>query len=383
MIKPIQYKPVNWVDGMRLSSEQFVATDQYYQDKIRDAVSMQLNSYNYGLLPSQDIYTSASAIEIVTKASLTVDIRIRSCHAVTADGCRIDMDAQRKGGTMVEMSHYFNDVSALNASGYQVLLQVDPFKRIPEGEIDPSEEPARYPFVNSSYKILMLPFTEIISTRMESNSLIIGQLLVEQGNIRVNERYIPPCTTLNSHPLLMEYYERFLAMINKLQLASFSIIDKTPNSSSTTVLGNNLRVVAERLLEYLAHHIFYFRHQVPQGPPLNFIGFFCHLAHVFFAGMRFIAGKEREDMLKYFYEWRDISPASFEELLARAMEMKYDHQDISASITLVEEFLSELTALWERLAALEYIGQHKENIVVAEQQVVQQVQARKIWTLLD
>jgi len=32
---------------------------------------------------------------------------------------------------------------------------------------------------------------------------------------------------------------------------------------------------------------------------------------------------------------------------------------------------------------LEYIGQRKENIVVAEQQVIQTVQAKRTWTLLD
>jgi len=35
------------------------------------------------------------------------------------------------------------------------------------------------------------------------------------------------------------------------------------------------------------------------------------------------------------------------------------------------------------MGMLEYIGQRKENIVVAEQQVVQQVQTKRSWTLLD
>lgn len=45
--------------------------------------------------------------------------------------------------------------------------------------------------------------------------------------------------------------------------------------------------------------------------------------------------------------------------------------------------MTVLFTLWNKLGGLEYIGQRKENIVVAEQQVVQQVQARKTWTLLD
>jgi len=49
----------------------------------------------------------------------------------------------------------------------------------------------------------------------------------------------------------------------------------------------------------------------------------------------------------------------------------------------VEEFLKVIIALWNKLSSLEYIGQGKENIVVAEQQVIQTVQTKRTWTLLD
>lgn len=383
MIKTIKYKPVNWVDGMRLSSEQFVANDKYYQDKMRDAISTRLNGYNYGVLPCLDTNTRTFAVEITASAAQMVDIRVRSCHAITADGCRIHIDAGPDGRGNVGVSYYFNEISATGSNLYNVLLQVDPFERVPEGEINPDNEPARHPYVGPSYKILVVPETNLPSEHIESRSLTVGRFALEQGSVVVNERYIPPCTSMMSHPLLIKYYELFSTTVHKLQSTSFSILDKTVNDSSITALARNLRMVTERILEYLAHHIFTFRYQLRQGTPLDFLGFFCHLSQTLFTGMRCIATKEREDLLKYFYEWRDISPASFEELLARVMEMKYNHWDIYSAFALTEEFLVEITALWERLAALEYIGQHKENIVVAEQQQVQQVQTRKIWTLLD
>jgi hypothetical protein len=36
-----------------------------------------------------------------------------------------------------------------------------------------------------------------------------------------------------------------------------------------------------------------------------------------------------------------------------------------------------MIALWNKLGTLEYIGQRKENIVVAEQQLVAQVQTKR------
>jgi hypothetical protein len=88
-------------------------------------------------------------------------------------------------------------------------------------------------------------------------------------------------------------------------------------------------------------------------------------------------------LLNYFHEWRDVTPGNFEELLAGTIELIYDHKDIYAGITTVETFMNVLVALWNKLSSLEFIGQHKENIVVAEQQLVQQVQAKRSWTLLD
>ncbi len=171
--------------------------------------------------------------------------------------------------------------------------------------------------------------------------------------------------------------------MNDLQLAAFTIIDKTTGKESVTVLGTNIRLISEKMLDYLAQVFFNYRNLGYQQAPIHLAGCFSNLAHVFFTGIKMIATKEREEMLKYFYEWRDVTPANFEELLARTIELIYDHQDIQASMALIGEFLKVITALWKKLATLEYIGQRKENIVVAEQQIVQQVQAKRTWTLLD
>jgi glutaredoxin 2 len=137
------------------------------------------------------------------------------------------------------------------------------------------------------------------------------------------------------------------------------------------------------MLDYLAQVFFNYRNFGYQESPAHLAGYFSKLAHVFFTGIKLIEAKEREEMLKYFYEWRDVTPGNFEELLARTIELIYDHQDIYASMSLIEEFLKVVAALWKKLSTLEYIGQRKENIVVAEQQIVQQVQAKRTWTLLD
>src|ERR1700754_1992190 len=98
MISPLKYKPVNWVDGMKLSSAHFVATDQYNQDLVRDTRDLVLTNYNYGLLPPFSGQRVSCDMEVTEKATNYVEIKVRVCNAITAEGCRIDIDGSAAYG---------------------------------------------------------------------------------------------------------------------------------------------------------------------------------------------------------------------------------------------------------------------------------------------
>lgn len=367
MITVLTYKPVNWVDGMKLSRAHFIATDQHTQDLVRDARSLSLTKYNYGLLPMP------FELGITAKATDHVEIRVSSCHAITADGCRIEIVQP-----LVYNHHFTGNVRRL----YNVLLSVNPFERVPAGVPDPAENPPRYPDIEQGYNIAVIPADEMAPGEIVTAGLIIGQLLWAEGKVQTIEGYIPASSSVVSNPALSKYYEAFHEEMNELQICCFTIMDKT-HGSDVTVLGKHIRLISEKMLDHLSRVLFEYRNTGYQQAPVYLAGQFSNLAHVFFSGIRMIAPKEREEMLKYFYEWRDITPGNFEELLARTIELIYDHQDIQGAMTLVAEFLKVVTALWKKLSTLEYIGKRKENIVVAEQQIVQQVQSRRTWTLLD
>lgn len=385
MILPLKYKPVNWVDGMKLSSDHFVATDQFNQDFVRDANSISISNFNYGLLPPFAGQRASHDIEIIEKATNHIEVRVRHCNAITAEGCRIDIVGSSNLDEQLTYTHYFNsdNTDYAKISLYNILLTVNPFERVPSGSPDPQDNPPRYPHISKNYGITILPASEMAPKAADSYYLTIGQLQLEGGRININNNYIPPSSTMTSHPVLVRYYELFGSQINDLQLAAFKIIDKTSNKDAITPLGRNIRLLSEKLLDYIGQIFYSYRNLGYQQPPIQIVGYGSNLAHVFFTGIKLIESKEREEMLKYFYEWRDVTPGNFEELLARNIELIYDHQNIYSSMSMTEEFLKVMIALWNKLGTLEYIGQRKENIVVAEQQMVQQVQVKRSWTLLD
>lgn len=385
MISPLKYKPVNWVDGMKLSSNHFIATDQFNQDFVRDANSVFINHFNYGLLPPFAGQRLSHDIEIMEKATNHIEVKVRHCNAITAEGCRIDIESSSNFEDQLTYSQYFSseNIDHSRVMVFNILLMVNPFERMPSGNPDPEDNPPRYPDISKNYSITILPASEMAPKATDSYHLTIGQLIQESGRITINHNYIAPSSSMISHPGLTRYYELFSSLINDLQLAAFKIIDKTTGKDSITPLGKNIRLLSEKLLDYIAQIFFNYRNFGYQQSPVYIVGYCSNLAHVFFTGIKLVESKEREEMLKYFYEWRDVTPGNFEEILARMIEMVYDHQNIHASMSMTEEFLKVMVALWNKLGMLEYIGQRKENIVVAEQQVVQQVQTKRSWTLLD
>lgn len=378
MIKPLKYKSINWINGMKLSSDHFTLNDLYFQDFVRDAVSLTINNSNYGFLPPFSGYNSSHDIEITEKATNHIEIRIRYCNAVTPEGCHIDI-LQRDTMDDLVHNHYFGQSEPRN---YVILLVVNPFNRVPAGIPDPEENPIRYPELSKSYSIVVLPENEVSGQVQDNYFLTIGQVYYENGKLTINKNYIPPSSTITSHPALIRYYETFSTLLNDLQLASFKIIDKT-GRENVTPLGLNIRLVSIKIVDYIAAIFYEYRNVAYRESPSKLTGYFSSLAHIFFTAIKLIDPKEREELLKYFYEWKDVTPGNFEELLAKTIELVYDHKQISHSMVTANDFMSVLVALWNKLSQLEYIGQRKENIVVAEQQIVQQVQAKKTWTLLD
>ncbi|SFS92108.1 hypothetical protein [Mucilaginibacter polytrichastri] len=381
MYLPLKYRSVNWVDGMKISSGHFVQTDNFIQDMIRDSNSITLNNNNFGLLPPFSGENTSLDIQISERASNQIQVKIKQCNAITAEGYRIHISAEALGEELV-FNHYFNQEQLTDAvETYYIILTVNPHERVASGKPDPEETPLRYPEVDNFYGITILPASQI--SIKNNHYLEVGKFTRSNAGIQLIADYIPPCTAILSHNDLIKYYESFSSQLNDFQLLSFRIIDKITSKDTISPIGKNVKLLCDKMLDYIARIYFGYRNIAFQQTPLVLVGYFSEMAHIFFSTVKSIAGTEREELLKYFYEWKDVTPGNFEELLARLIEVVYNHHDIRSSMTVVDEFLRVIIALWNKLSTLEYIGQRKENIVVAEQQMVQTVQAKRTWTLLD
>lgn len=385
MLFPVRHPAVNWVDGMKISKQQFIDTEDHFADTLRDTTSLFLRSYDFGLLPPFRGQRQSCDFEITERVTNQVEVRLRQCNAVTAGGLRIHLLPQEYADQLVR--HYnFADADPQDdaqVTRYSIVLGVNPYERVPAGVPAPEETPPRHPYAAHAYSLNILPGEQVEAGEMGLNHLVIGQLLRQHGRVSVNENYIPPCAAIISHPALIRYYERLSGLLNEIQICSFKIIEKVTARDSRTPLAGNIKLLAERMLDYIAQVFFTYRNVAHQQPPVQVVGYFSNLAHIFYTVMNYPGAREKEEMLKYFYEWKDVTPGNFEDLLARTVDLVYDHYNIQQSMAQVLEFMQVLSALWNKLSSLEFIGQRRENIVVAEQKTIEQVQAKRSWTLLD
>jgi glutaredoxin-related protein len=142
--------------------------------------------------------------------------------------------------------------------------------------------------------------------------------------------------------------------------------------------------VCEKVLDYTANIFFQFRNILPQSPPVYLAGTISSLANTIHTTLYCIAPEEREELLKYIFEWCDITPNAFEEELLKAAEIRYNHYNIIESMEVLTTFLRSLNAVWTKMNNLEYIGQRKENIVVKKEVVQQQAEpVKKRWSIID
>lgn len=381
MQKPLNYEGINWVDGMKLSSGDFVHTDLCTQDLVRDSISVGIHHSNFGLLPAFAGYDRSFDISLIKKNTNYLEVEVRFCNAVTADGGRINI-AYQQGAVEASFSA-FMDVSKLSVGEHYVVLYVHSFKKAAFGEPNPEESPLRYPFVKKEYSIDIVSKSALQQRQVSGSFIPIGKLVNEGQEASLVAQYIMPSVFLESHPQLMDFHKHFYQSLNEFQTSAYRIMDKTVNRPKITELGLNIRLITERILEYMASSFFNYRSILPQKAPIYLLKYFSDFAHVFFHAVRLVESAEREEMLKYFYEWKDVTPGNFEERLANLIEMRYDHFEIAEAMECVAEFMHVMVSLWGKLATLEYIGQRRENIVVAEQKVVQEVQTRRTWSLLD
>lgn len=385
MIRPPKKRLVNWQECMNVSAKHFIQTEDFFIDSSRDYASLALTNANYGLLPTTGDTDNSNGIRISEHVTGHIEIKLLHCNAITASGIRINFNPEQ-GASLIK--DYSPESASKNNTGaevkqWDIILVTDPFKRVATGDLDTQETPPRHPDAETKYELQVKPSGEINTSEFGHHHLTIGRIRKSADRYEVDGNYIPPCTSMGSHPDLLDYYNHFAQQLSSIEKSSKTIISKVLNRQNETELAQNIRQICEEILRFVSAIYFDFRNKGRYLPPIEIVKYFSSLAHICFVSLNFIKSSEKEDLLKYFYEWSDITPGSFEEMLADTLELLYEHDKIRSTMINVETFMTTLSELWIKLSQLDYIGQHKESIIVSERMLQSESTQKTKWSIID
>lgn len=381
MIQPIKHFAINWVDGMKVSQRHLNDQDNFLIDTIRDANSLAITNYNYGLLPIPNEFTDKTIFDVHNTATNDVQLVIKHCSAVTLAGYRIELRDRRV--SVKSLAKSMNMEEDHVDGEYYILVSVNPFDKVPFGDIDPEEIPPRHPNAHANYHIELLPVSSLNSSYSGGNYLVVGKVDFKGNITQVNSTFIPPCTSVQSHPALIDYYNGYAKSIGNLQQYAFKIIQKASHKNQNTALAMNVKSLCSVLVNTFGDMYFQFRNVIPYQAPVFLIESFAKLALRLYNATQVLVPAELEEMLNYSLEWSEIAPHTLLNQLSTVAETNYDHHNCGEPLLHIQQMLKSLEIIFSKLSELDYIGQRKENIIVNEQEVSSNTNPKRGWSVLD
>jgi hypothetical protein len=366
MLPEIKHYPVNWVDGMKISRRHFTELEQFTTEHLRDATGIGLGPHRYGLLPSDPHGLSSFELLLNVDPQAGIQARLTHCRAVTAAGARIELTGGNEPLTLrtslAQLLQEFNLPAATEQLRFSVVVSVNPHVRVPTGQPSPEEVPPRHPYTRPAYQLSIVPTQQVNTSAVSSYHLVVGELLYTEGALRPVAQFIPPSTSLTSHPALLKWLHQLEHVLQEIETDAFKVIHKVKlRTDKKSHLSEQVQFLAERTVFALAQHLTTLHLSAAEQPPIQLLDTLLRVAKQVKTALDCLTEPEREEMLKYFEQWSETLPATLLNALSAAVTMRYDHHR-------VHEHLAQQYALWQlianvfrQLTQLEYIGKNKEG----------------------
>jgi hypothetical protein len=373
MIARIEHQLTNWVDGMKIHRRHFVDSENALLDAVRDAHAIHLTPYSFGLLLPLPGERKSLEIESRKSPSDTYRVTLSLCRAITAGGSRIELTPEVCGELV--SNDVVDDVGQgvkgrSQPSVYYAVLTVNPFDRRPVGTPE-DESPPRHPFAIPRYELHLMEESTLSAREFGIYHIPLAKYRFRSGELVADTAYIPPCVAIQSHPGIIQVYKTIGDSYNRLQEACTTLVHKVHAKNQNTALAQHIKRLAEVNVQHISSLYFSFRSILPFQPPVFTAQTVVQAANMAKGYIEFMPDKEKEEMLQYFKEWRELTPSAFMEILTDAIDVEYDHYQLQESFKPLLQFLDVWTDLFEKLAGLELIGRRKQSAV----EVVRQMDA--------
>lgn len=337
-------------------------------DQLRDNNAMGLSRFRYGILPAED----ALDVQIQCDFNQQINVRLRSCRAISPHGSRIDYNSPADALTCTTSFPKLAETYGLQTGKpqtFDVVLSVDPFNRVPTGEPLLHETPPRHPHTRPNYQLSVLPSAQLRPNEL-GYQLIVARLQYGNGEVQQDTDYLPACTSIYSLPRLQQWYQQFGKHLETLETNSFKILQKTKERDPKNSLQSSTLLMAERLAFVLGDISTRFSWIVPYEPPIQMAELLTRPLQAVRVVMNMLSGREREEFIGYISEWADLTPGAWEAQLNGVLQLPYEHTELNRLCAELDTFYRTLTNVIYKLAQLDFVGKRKgQNVFIIEHEV--------------
>lgn len=368
MLSEFKNMPVNWVDGMKISRRHFQQEENFVSEQVQDALAVQVTPFNFGILPAD----KSLAMEVQCDFSQQITVDISHCNAVTPNGTRIYITPN----FAIKAVNHFREIAekyALQLAQPQtlyILLSVNSYDRVPYGEPAVDENPPRHPFTRPDIHVDILPVDQI-KTLYLGNILMLGKITYINGELFFQKEFVPPCSSVNSLPIVKDWYNKFYQSLDSLEHSCHKILEKIKQKGQSNVLTNCISQLSDRTMYQIAGVRTYYRWMLPSLAPVYMCEVLMRVLQNLNTTLHSFSPNDREEVLNYFNEWTDLLQGNIQKQLIQTLQLQYDHYDLQKMFSTIFQSYSIFQQIFEKLVTLEYIGKHKGDTKIYIEQKVE------------
>lgn len=373
MAENITHFPVNWIDGMKINKNHFITMQDSVEDLVRDARNLGVNELNYGLMATHLNRPFQYSIFIDSHNELSVIIKW--LKAVTPGGGRIEItDYTGEFSEKISLKDF-----DLSENTYFLLLNIDPFQRIPTGEQNMAEIPPRFPYSMPHYFLTSVIESEVNQNNIGSLQFPLAKFKTVSGNSEILVDYIPPSLTVNSHPNLISLFENYESFFKQLEFNAVQISQKIRFRNSTedeNLLANMVFEACGKILAFVAQHITRNKWTSFAMKPVEVLENVTGLARIIKNTFDSFSGDGKEALFNYFAEWTDSTSGDYERLFSETINVRYKAYNVEPTVAQITTFIAKIDHLFSLLNQLDYIGKKRDTGIFVNENIVRSERPR-------
>jgi hypothetical protein len=385
-----QYLPVNWVDGMKMSKDHFIAERNALLQTLSGSTGAFINAVNYGLLPPVAAEHNPFNIHVSLDNQEMILVKLISCRAVTPGGHLVFTDEKNQfhadnlsvSPVLQAPLSDFKDRPGV----YAVIVTINPYDRVPVGNALYDELPPRVPFSAPQLSLSLVPRELLEKNSAGLNHLCVANIAIEKNRVQKSEEYIAPCTSTSSHPELVDIFYGLDEFMSKMELYSLQILQRINQKKQTNELAVTIQQICERLLQFQNTSFALFRWSALHLPPHVMFSHIAAQARLLKNTLDTYLNAGKEELMNYFTEWCDLNQGEMETVITEISNHLYKHEDIHGAVVKTLAYTKQVSSLFYKLSRLDYIGKKKDSGIFIKEEVVKPsvpaTPAKKRWSFL-